>query len=175
MTVSATWWKQAAERWLAPVAVLLVVGGCSSETPTAKAPQLDPGKPLPPSDASASAASEIGLTPLPSVEEVQQAAPGGRADPFGPLGSGSGVDPADAQGPTTGFPQVTGVLMVGNQKRAMVTTASGSGVICVGADGRCGDDAPLVLPKGWSVLSIDVARGCIRLALNNEPQEFCIA
>ena len=85
------------------------------------------------------------------------------------------MDPADAQGPTTGLPQVTGVLMVGNQKRAMVTTASGSGVICVGADGRCGDDAPLVLPKGWSVLSIDVARGCIRLALNNEPQEFCIA
>ena len=124
----------------------------------------------------------IGLTPLPSVEEVQQAAPGGRQDPFAPLGSLSRVgavdpaDAADAQSPTAGLPpKVTGVLMVGNQKRAMVTTASGSGVICVGADGRCRDDAPPVLPKGWSVLSIDVARGCIRLALNNEPQELCIA
>ena len=170
-----TWWKQAAERWLAPVAVLVLVGGCGGETPTATAPPPVPVQPSPLPQASAPATPPIGLTPLPSVEEVQQAAPGGRADPFGPLGSGSGVDPADAQGPTTGLPQVTGVLMVGNQKRAMVTTASGSGVICVGADGRCGDDAPLVLPKGWSVLSIDVARGCIRLALNNEPQEFCIA
>ena len=66
--------------------------------------------------------------------------------------------------------------MVGNQQRAMVTTASDSGVICVGADGRCEDDAPLVLPTGWSVLSIDVARGCIRLSLNDEPQDpSCIA
>ena len=58
----------------------------------------------------------------------------------------------------------------------MVTTPSGSGVICVGADGRCGKDARLLLPTGWSVLSIDVASGCMRLALNDEPQDsFCIA
>ena len=58
----------------------------------------------------------------------------------------------------------------------MVTTPSGSGVICVGADGRCGEDASVLLPTGWSVLSIDVARGCIRMALNDEPQDpFCIA
>jgi hypothetical protein len=102
---------------------------------------------------------------------VQQAAPGGRADPFGPL---VGVAAADAQDTTTGLPQLKGVLMVGDQKRAMVTTASGSGVVCVGSDGRCGEDAPVLLPPGWSVLSIDVARGCIQMALNGEPQEFCI-
>ena len=57
-----------------------------------------------------------------------------------------------------------------------MTTPNGSGVICVGAEGRCGADAPLLLPIGWSVLSIDVARGCIRFALNDEPQDpFCIA
>ncbi len=168
-----TWWKQAAERWLAPVAVLVLVGACGGETPTATAPPPAPVQPSPLPQASVLAKPYIGLTPLPSVEEVQQAAPSGRADPFGPLSS---ADAAVAQDPTTGLlPKVTGVLMAGNQKRAMVTTASGSGVICVGADGRCGDDAPLVLPKGWSVLSIDVARGCIRLALNNEPQELCIA
>ena len=117
-------------------------------------------------------APPIGLTPLPSAEEVQQAAPGGRADPFAPL---VGVAVADAQDPTTGL-TLTGVLLVGDQKRAMVTTPSGSGVICVGADGRCGEDAPVLLPSGWSVLSIDVARGCIRMALNDEPQDpFCIA
>ena len=110
----------------------------------------------------------IGLTPLPSAEEVQQAAPGGRADPFGPL---IGVE---VQDPATGL-TLTGVLLVGDQKRAIVTTLNGSGVICVGADGRCGADAPLLLPTGWSVLSIDVASGCIRLALNDEAQDFCIA
>ena len=114
----------------------------------------------------------IGLTPLPSAEEVQQAAPGGRADPFGPL---LGVEAADAQDPTIGL-TLTGVLLVGDQKRAMVTTPTGSGVICMDSDGRCGEDAPVLLPTGWSVLSIDVARGCIRLALNDEPQDpFCIA
>ena len=112
------------------------------------------------------------MTPLPSAEQVQQAAPSGRADPFGPL---VGVAAADAQDPTTGL-ALNGVLLVGDQKRAIVTTTNGSGVICVGADGRCGADAPLLLPTGWSVLSIDVARGCIRFALNDEPQDlFCIA
>ena len=129
-------------------------------------------KPAPLPEALAPAVPPIGLTPLPSAEEVQQAAPGGRADPFGPL---VGVDSADVQDPTTRL-TLTGVLLVGNQKRAMVSTPSGSGVICVGSDGRCGEDAPVLLPTGWSVLSIDVARGCIRLALNEEPQEpFCIA
>ena len=166
-----TWWKQAAERWLAPVAVLVVVGGFGGETPTATVLPPVPVKPALP-ETSAPAAPPIGLTPLPSAEEVQQAAPGGRADPFGPLVV---VEAADAQDPTTGL-TLTGVLLVGDQKRAMVTTPTGSGVICMGSDGRCGEDAPVLLPTGWSVLSIDVARGCIRLALNDEPQDpFCIA
>ncbi len=172
MTVSVTWWKQAAERWLAPVALLVVVGGCSGETPTATALPPVPVKPAPLPEMSLPPAPPIGLTPLPSAEEVQQAASGGRADPFAPL---VGAEPADAQDPTTGL-ALTGVLLVGDQKRAIVTTPNGSGVICVGADGRCGADAPLLLPTGWSVLSIDVARGCIRFALNDEPQDpFCIA
>ena len=167
-----TWWKQAAERWLAPVALLMVAAGCGGETPTATALPPVPVKPAPLPETSAPAAPPIGLTPLPSAEEVQQAAPGGRADPFGPL---VGVETADVQDPTTGL-TLTGVLLVGDQKRAMLTTASGSGVVCVGSDGRCGEDVPVLLPTGWSVLSIDVERGCIRLALNDEPQDpFCMA
>jgi len=128
-----TWWKQAAKHWLAPVAVLVVVGGCGGETPTATALPSVPVKPA----------------PLPETSEVQD--------------------------PTTGL-ALTGVLLVGDQKRAIVTTPNGSGVICVGADGRCGADAPLLLPTGWSVLSIDVEHGCIRLSLNDEPQDpFCMA
>ena len=171
MTVSVTWWKQAAKHWLAPVAVLVVVGGCGGETPTATAQPPVPVKPAPLPGTSPPPAPPIGLTPLPSAEEVQQAAPGGRSDPFAPL---VGVDAAGAQDPNTGL-TLTGVLLVGDQKRAMVTTPSGSGVICVGSDGRCGEDAPVLLPPGWSVLRIDVARGCIQMALNGEPQEFCIA
>ena len=167
-----TWWKQAAKHWLAPVAVLVVVGGCGGETPTATALPSVPVKPEPLPETSAVQAPPIGLTPLPSAEEVQQAAPGGRADPFAPL---VGVEAAGAQDPTTG-PALTGVFLVGDQKRAIVTTPNGTGVICAGADGRCGADAPLLLPTGWSVLSIDVERGCIRFALNDEPQDsFCIA
>ena len=167
-----TWWKQEAKHWLSPAAVLVVVGGCGGETPKATVlpPVSEQSAPLP--ETSAPPALPIGLTPLPSAEEVQQAAPGGRADPFGPL---VGVAAADAQDTTTGLPQLKGVLMVGDQKRAIVTTPSGSGVICVGSDGRCGEDAPVLLPPGWSVLRIDVARGCIQMALNGEPQEFCMA
>ena len=124
-----TWWKQAAKHWLAPVAVLVVVGGCGGETTTATALPPVPVKPAPLPETSPPPAPPIGLTPLPSAEEVQQAAPGGRADPFGPL---VGVAAADAQDTTTGLPQLKGVLMVGDQKRAIVTTPSGSGVICVG-------------------------------------------
>ena len=123
-----TSWKQTAKYWLAPVAVLVVVGGCGGETPTATALPSVPVKPEPLPETSAFQAPPIGLTPLPSAEEVQQAAPGGRADPFAHL---VGLEAADA---------------------------------------------PLLLPTGWSVLSIDVARGCIRFALNDEPQDpFCIA
>ena len=126
-------------------------------------------KPVEPSESTTPQAPDIGLTPLPTVEQVQEAAPAGRADPFGRLSA------ADVQDPASGL-TLTGVLMVGTQQRALVTTASGSGVICVGSDGRCGDDSPVLLPVGWSVLSIDVARGCIRLALNGEAQDpFCIA
>ena len=113
-----TWWKQAAKHWLAPVAVLVVVGGCGGETPTATALPSVPVKPEPLPETSALQAPPIGLTPLPSAEEVQQAAPGGWADPFAPI---VGVEAADAQAPATGL-ALTGVLLVGDQKRAIVTT-----------------------------------------------------
>ncbi|WP_115009302.1 hypothetical protein [Synechococcus sp. N5] len=107
-----TWWKQAAKHWLAPFAVLVVVGGCGGETPTATALLPVPVKPVPLPETSPPPAPPIGLTPLPSAEEVQQADPGGRADPFAPL---VGVEAADAQDPATGL-ALTGVLLVGDQK-----------------------------------------------------------
>ena len=169
MTVSVTWSKQAAERWLASAVVLMLMGGCGGQAPTAIAPPLDSVRYESSSEASAPEVPPIGLTPLPSAEEVQQAAPGGRADPFGPLSV------VEAEDSTTGL-TLTGVLLVGNQKRAMLTTTRGTGVVCVGFDGRCEKDDPVLLPTGWSVLDIDVESGCIRLAQNDDPQDpLCIA
>ena len=171
MTVSVTWSKQLTKRWLAPAVVLLLVGGCGGETPKVTSEPLAPEQPalLPEMPDSAASSVSIGLIPLPSVEEVQQAAPGGRVDPFARLSSEEGQDP------TSGI-TLTGILTVGNQQRAFVTTSKGSGVICVGSDGRCGEEAPLVLPPGWSVLSIDAARRCVLLAQNDDPQDpLCIA
>ena len=113
------------------------------------------------------------------MQDVQNAAPGGRNDPFAPLLSAQiqpeEGQPGDAEDSGSGV-TLTGVLTVGNQRRALVTTALGTGVICVGADGRCSSDIPELLPPGWSVLSIDVQRGCIQLALNGQPQDsLCIA
>lgn len=115
------------------------------------------------------------------MQDVQNAAPGGRNDPFAPL-LGAQIQPGDAEGQPGDAKDsgagvtLTGVLTVGNQRRALVTTALGTGVICIGAGGRCSSDIPELLPPGWSVLSIDVQRGCIQLALNGQPQDsLCIA
>ncbi|AII48384.1 hypothetical protein KR52_04340 [Synechococcus sp. KORDI-52] len=152
---------------MAPVAALVFLGGCGQDTPTATALPPAPVQPALP-ETSAPTAPAIGLIPLPSIAEVQQAAPGGRADPFSPLSM------SDGQADST--LTLTGILTVGNQQRALVTSAAGTGVICVGAQGRCGADVPMVLPTGLSVLSIDVERGCIHLALNGEPQApVCMA
>ena len=122
---------------------------------------------------------EIGLIPLPSVRQVQQEAPGGRVDPFGPLSGGMMVPSVqgDADGADSSPGLVlTGVLTVGGQTRALVGFGDQSGEVCVGPGGRCSADSPFVLPSGWSVLSIDANRGCVQLAQNSQPLEpLCIA
>ena len=134
---------------------------------------------------------ELGLTPLPTVEQVREAAPGGRQDPFAPLpgatagsttpagnpeeGSAADPDSEPVADPGSGI-TVTGVLLVGGQSRALVSTGDLSGVLCVSPDGRCSGDSAVLLPPGWSVLAIDVPSGCVRLAQNGTPQDpLCIS
>ena len=76
MIASVTWWKQAAKHWLAPAAVLVVVGGCGGETQMKTALPSVPVQSVPLPEMSVPPAPPIGLTTLPSAEEVQQAAPG---------------------------------------------------------------------------------------------------
>ena len=189
MTVFATWWKTAAEgpvRLALPLlACCVALMACAEQDPplvtAAPPPQAAPVDPLP---ASRPPLPDLGLIPLPTVEEVQRSAPAGRPDPFQPLPPimAAGVDDADAEGgsaavmdPMTGL-MLSGLMQVGERSRALVETPTGRGALCVGADGRCDDDAEPLLPSQWSVLSIDVNQGCVVLAREGEPQEpICLS
>lgn len=122
----------------------------------------------------ATAPPDLGLIPLPSVQQVREAAPAGRPDPFQPLpqrsDAGTSAEPEAGINPTSGL-TLTGVMVVGQQRRALVQSTSGSAVLCIGADGRCSEDEQSMLPDTWSVLDIDVQRGCLQLAQDGEPQE----
>ena len=113
-----------------------------------------------------------GLKPLPTVQQVQGAVPSGRADPFSPLP----VTKTGADQSASGGSRLLGVLTVGTQTRALFSFGTRRGEICVGPRGRCSQDHPLVLPEGWSVLTIDVQKGCVQLAENGKAQDLlCIA
>ena len=111
-----------------------------------------------------------GLKPLPTAQQVQGAVPSGRADPFSPLAVAAGADQ-----PASGGSRLLGVLTVGMQTRALFAFGTNLGEICVGPRGHCSADHPLVLPEGWSVLTIDDQNGCVQLAENGKAQDLlCI-
>ena len=102
---------------------------CAEQDPplvtAAPPPQAAPVDPLP---ASRPPLPDLGLIPLPTVEEVQRSAPAGRPDPFQPLPPimAAGVDDADAEGgaaavmdPMTGL-MLSGLMQVGERSRALV-------------------------------------------------------
>lgn len=111
-----------------------------------------------------------GLKPLPTAQQVQGAVPLGRVDPFSPLTVAAGADQ-----PASGGSRLLGVLTVGTQTRVLFTFGTNLGEICVGPRGHCSADHPLVLPEGWSVLTIDDQNGCVQLAENGKAQDLlCI-
>ena len=183
MTVFGIWWKRGAELALKSglLAGVVALGACGGPGPSvststlspAPTPEIEPPAPI------VTPSPDLGLIPLPSVRDVREAAPAGRPDPFQPLPAVSGAttsaDAAAAIDPTTGL-TLTGVMLVGPQRRALVQSAAGSAVLCIGADGRCAADDPQVLPETWSVLAIDVQRGCLQLAQDGEPREaICLS
>ena len=111
-----------------------------------------------------------GLKPLPTAQQVQGAVPSGRADPFSPLPVAAGADQ-----PASGGSRLLGVLTVGTQTRALFAFGMNLGEICVGPRGHCSADHPLVLPEGWSVLTIDDQNDCVQLAEKGKAQDLlCI-
>ena len=165
---------------------LFSLAGCGAGEPPSVSSPAPPPSPAAPDQSPASRASappDLGFIPLPSVEQVQQAAPGGRADPFQPLPAQLAAAAQDGAGVTAengaeadlvinpaSDLTLTGVMLVGSQRRAFVQSPAGSAVLCIGNDGRCSNDAEQVLPATWSVLSIDLQRGCLQLAQAGKPQ-----
>ncbi len=121
------------------------------------------------------------FVPLPSLEQVLSAVPDGRPDPFAPVAaavSTSAPDPdeSDADQPLGLGLQVQGVLSVGGQRRALVSTSEGSGPVCVGERGRCPGESSGFLPVGWVVQAIDLRRGCLTVSVAGQTEvPFCIA
>ena len=171
----------------------LVLTGCAGGEPADVSVSEPPRRPAQPAVEPDPPRSipDLGLTPLPTPQQVQAAGGGGRVDPFAAslvpgasVQSGLGTEASglssesasvDASGNSSGV-TLTGVLLVGGQQRALARSALGSGVLCIGREGRCEGDRGSLLPQGWSVLAIDVQRGCIRLARNGEPQApLCMA
>ena len=160
--------------------LVLVIGLSSCGDQSSIPPSAESGAPLLAAQSQQSDAPSLkkppllsgatGLKPLPTAQQVQGAVPSGRAYPFSPLAVAAGADQ-----PASGGSRLLGVLTVGTQTRALFAFGTNLGEVCVGPRGHCSADHPLVLPEGWSVLTIDDQNGCVQLAENGKAQDLlCI-
>lgn len=175
------WWRaitpsRPKQLGLALVLLTGLLAGCGSkpevEASLPNAGVVPPVAPAP--ETAVSAAPPPSLTPLPTTEQVQGSVNKGRTDPFAPLvsvGTGAGASATGAGGqPSAASITLQGVLAVGGQLQALVSTAAGSGAICLGPGGQCTADQVPLLPKQWSVLKIDLQRGCFTYAVEGKVQ-----
>jgi len=151
------------------VAVLMAgVAGCGigdSSPPSAstQAPVARPVEPLEPVQL-APVELPAGLTPLPTAAQVQEAVPPGRVDPFAPVALGVSASAGDS------VITLQGVMLVGQQAEALVSTVFGTGSVCVGPSGLCAADQTPLLPEEWAILAIDLEKGCLTYAVEGKPQ-----
>ena len=167
MTASETWLNNVrADRLLGGLLLAGVLVGCgSSDTsaPKAAAPPIEaePAKKSDPAEAikPPSKPQDIGLTRLPTPDEVIKATKIGRDDPFAAAGS-----LATASGPVRlNLPDAfsfTGVIRTGGASKAIVRYGGIAGALGVGEQGGRNTD---LLPSGWSVAGINVDRGQLTL------------
>lgn len=166
-----------------PLALLTLVGlaACSAPPPedlsqAGLPPPRSPRSGGPAVDGPAGGAPPPGdLIPLPSPETVLNRVPLGRPDPFAPLqGSQPQAQPA---APVIRLPigfRLRGVLRVAGRDQAFVQSATGSGVICLGPQGRCAADSEPLLPKGTAVVAIQPQIGCITVAVSGQRTRYCL-
>lgn len=115
------------------------------------------------------------LIPLPSPQTVLNRVPLGRHDPFAPLQGSQpqAQPPAPAIRLPVGF-RLRGVLRVAGRDQAFVQSATGSGVICLGPQGRCSAGSEPLLPKGTAVVAIQPQIGCITVAVSGQRTRYCL-
>ena len=98
---------------------------------------------------------------MPSPQQVVEAQPHGRVDPFAPVATATAT--ATEESATTDL-QLTGLIGSGRSAQALISLGGQSGTVCVGRQGLCpGSGLPALLPTGWTVTGIDLGRGELRL------------
>lgn len=194
--------SKVARNWLGVVAVgpllLTALTACGGGGETEEPATTDPSSQAPPaSDAPVAAAPPTGLSPLPSEQQVVNAVPLGRRDPFGrvrpipppprPASSPPSQAPeaaqpsaAPASPPSPGSrppgPSVppadflfSGVIQGAGTSEAVVQYGDLTGTLKAGDRGGATTD---LLPPGWSVAGVDVQSG--RLILRNRGQRVIV-
>jgi hypothetical protein len=161
----------------AAFAVLLALVACADagDVATPVSPRVPPAPP-PVSPASVAVPPSPALTPSPTPQQVIDAVPIGRVDPFAPTTSATSAAPATTT--AAALPRdlrLIGVIGSGGDVRAFVQHSSQTGALCPGARGRCADGAsePVLLPAGWTVSAIDAARA--RMVLSAGRQRRILA
>ena len=137
--------------------MLLALAACgtgeSSTAPSAPGTVIPPARVSEPTPLTPSP----GFIAMPSAQQVVQAQPHGRIDPFAP------VTPLPASAPEVDL-QLTGLIGSGRSAQALVSMGGQSGTVCIGRQGLCpGSGLPALLPPGWTVTGIDLRRGQLRL------------
>ena len=152
-----------------------LIGGCSAESTDSTQSNRVNATPLTLPEAKVVAAPPATpLTVLPSVEEVLVAVPERRTDPFAPLPKRTSEPELGDAG--EGDWKVLGVLSVANQLRALISTAEGSGTVCLGPGGRCPGEAQQLFPIDLEVQVINIRSGCLTVLQSgkSEPERVCI-
>ena len=151
--------KRRAENWILALPVLLALAACGTGSSSSRAPTT--GAALPP----AGTPEPTPLTPsggfiaMPSPQQVVEAQPHGRVDPFAPVVAATATEER-----TSSELQLTGLIGSGRSAQALISLGSQSGTVCVGRQGLCpGSGLPALLPPGWTVTGIDLGRGELRL------------
>ena len=186
------WWKAITP--FRPERCLLLLAGClvscssgpsttTVDSTTKPSPQRAAAQ-QPVDSASRPPASAVrsGLIPLPTPAQVEGAVPRGRQDPFAalprppkpattpPAMASAGSGSAGSESGAAPSLSLRGVLAVGGQLQALVSTATGSGAVCLGSRGRCLAEAEPLLPAGWTVQAIDLRRGCLTYSVGGQAQ-----
>ena len=156
--------KRRAENWIAALPVLLALAACGTGSSSSTASTT--GVALPP----AGTPEPTPLTPsggfiaMPSPQQVVEAQPHGRVDPFAPLPAAPTAEvaaPEEAgEADASATVQLTGVSAVQGMVRAFVSFNGQSGPV---APGDVGGPGLPWLPEGLSVAGIDVERGQLLL------------